>query len=105
MAFKAMILLKRREDLSQEAFVDWWLGTHRPLALRLPGLQRMVINIGADASAGYDGCSELWFDTEADFHAAYATEIGQAVARDSLSMVSRRDRLFVREIEAGPAPA
>ncbi len=62
----------------------------------------MVINIGLDASAAYDGCSELWFDSEAAFHAAYATELGQAVARDSLSMVSRRDRIIVREIEAGP---
>ncbi|MFT3723378.1 MAG: EthD family reductase [Hyphomonadaceae bacterium] len=102
MAFKAMILLKRRDDLSLEAFAAWWLETHRPLALRLPGLRRMVINLGSDQAALYDGCSELWFDTEADFHAAYATELGQAVARDSLSMVSRRDRLFVREIEAIP---
>lgn len=102
MAFKAMILLKRREGLSAEAFRDWWLNQHQPLALGLPGLRRLVINIARDPSAPYDGCSELWFDSEADFHAAYATEHGQAVARDSLSMVARRDRIFVEEIEAGP---
>jgi hypothetical protein len=45
----------------------------------------------------YDGVAELWFETEADFTKAYQTELGKAVAADSLAHVGRRDRLFVEE--------
>jgi len=47
--------------------------------------------------APFDGVSELWFDTRADFDAAYATDIGRAVAADSMANVSARVRLFVEE--------
>ena len=30
--FKAMILLKRREGMSMEEFLKWWLGQHAELA-------------------------------------------------------------------------
>lgn len=99
--FKAVILLTRREDLTHEAFVEWWLGEHSPLAARLPGLRRLTFNVvdaGAE-EAGIDGISELSFDTQADFEAAYAGEIGKATAADSLAHVSGRVRLFVTENE------
>lgn len=104
MKFKAIILLKRKEDLSREDFIKWWLEAHKPLALQLPGLKKMCINISQNEDAEYDGASELWFDSEADFIGAYATPIGQRVAADSLSMVSRRHRLFVEEVILEPAP-
>jgi len=96
-AFKAIILLKRRDDIPPDVFRRWWLEHHRPLALQLPGLQRFVVNICQNPDAPYDGASELWFESEADFTAAYASEIGKSVAADSLSMVSKRDRLIVAE--------
>ncbi|MGI9295346.1 MAG: EthD family reductase [Pseudomonadales bacterium] len=102
MKFKAIILLKRKEDLSREDFIRWWLETHKPLALQLPGLKKMCINISQNEDAEYDGASELWFDSEAAFINAYATPLGQRVAADSLSMVSRRDRLFVEEVSLEP---
>jgi len=97
--FKAMILLTRREDMTPEDFRRWWLDEHRPLALRLPGLRRMVVNIvEADpAETGIDGVSELWFDTEEDFVAAYATDIGKTVSGDSMAHNRRRVRLFIDE--------
>ncbi len=99
--FKAMILLTRREDLTPEDFRRWWLDEHRPLALLLPGLRRMVVNIveaGRDES-GIDGVAELWFDTQADFEAAYATDLGRSVAADSMGHNGRRVRLFIDEHE------
>ena len=96
--FKAMILLKRRADKSRAEFTDWWLGQHRSLAEQLPGLQRAVFNLNTgDAADDYDGVAELWFETQADFEAAYASEIGQRVAADSMSNVSARERLLVDE--------
>ena len=97
--FKAMILLTRREDMTPEDFRRWWLDEHRPLALQLPGLRRMVVNIvEADpAESGIDGVSELWFDTEEDFVAAYATDIGKTVSGDSMAHNRTRVRLFIDE--------
>ena len=97
--FKAMILLTRREDMTHEEFVDWWLGSHHALASRLPHLRKLMFNVvGVDASAeGIDGVSELWFDAKADFDAAYASDIGVATAADSMAHVSARVRLFVTE--------
>jgi len=99
--FKAMILLTRRADLTHDAWVSWWLDDHAPLAGRLPNLRRAVFNVveaGAD-EAGVDGVSELWFDSQVAFDAAYATEIGRKVAADSLAHVSGRVRVFVAENE------
>ncbi len=97
--FKAMILLSRRDDMTPDDFRRWWLEEHRPLALQLPGLRRMVVNIveGGREESGIDGVSELWFDSQADFEAAYATEIGKAVAGDSMAHNRTRVRLFIDE--------
>ena len=99
--FKAVILLTRREDMTHDAFVDWWLNDHAPLAASLPLLRRLTFNVvdtgGEDA--GVDGISELWFDTQADFEAAYATEIGKAVAADSMGHNRKRVRLLIDEHE------
>lgn len=99
--FKAMILLTRREDMTHDEFVSWWLIDHSPLAARLPGVRRAVFNVvdTDPAEPGLDGISELWFDSQADFEAAYATEVGRATAADSLAHVSGRIRLFVTESE------
>jgi uncharacterized protein (TIGR02118 family) len=100
--FKAMILLTRREDMTHDEFVDWWLGSHHTLASRLPNLRKVVFNVvDVDVSAeGIDGVSELWFDSQAHFEAAYASDIGVATAADSMAHVSGRVRLVVTENEA-----
>jgi len=105
--FKAMILLTRRADMTHDDFVGWWLTEHAPRAALLPGARRVVFNVVEPSApeAGIDGISELWFDSRAAFEAAYATEIGKAVAADSMAHVSGRVRLFVEENELdGPEP-
>ncbi len=94
--FKAIILLKRREDMSHDEFKQWWLVDHSSLATQLPGVRKIVFNLAADGGA-YDGVSELWFDSQADFEAAYETELGKSVAADSMAHLSDRQRLFVTE--------
>jgi uncharacterized protein (TIGR02118 family) len=107
--FKAMILLTRRDDMTPEVFAEWLLGEHAPLAARLPGLRRLVYNLvetGRDES-GVDGIAELWFDSRAALEGAYATEIGAAVAADSLAHVRSRVRVLVAEhpvVVAGAGP-
>jgi uncharacterized protein (TIGR02118 family) len=97
--FKAMISLTRRDDMTHDEFVRWWLDEHVALASTLPGVRKVVFNVVDDGfdEAGVDGVSELWFDTRADFDTAYASEVGKATAADSLAHVSGRVRLFVTE--------
>ncbi len=96
--FKAIILLKRGENMSHEDFKQWWLVDHSGKAAQLPGVRKIIFNLADDGSA-YDGVSELWFDSKEDFEAAYATETGKAVAADSLAHLSARERMFVTENE------
>jgi hypothetical protein len=35
--FKTMIVMTRSADVSQEAFVRWWIGQHARLAVARPG--------------------------------------------------------------------
>jgi len=95
--FKAIILLTRAEGATRGEFREWWLERHAPLARQLPGLRRLVFNVVETEDAPCDGVSELWFDSREDFDAAYASEIGQAVAADSIANVSGRVRLLVDE--------
>ena len=104
--FKAMIMLTRRDDMTHEEFVHWWLDEHVPLASGLPGVRKVILNVvdeGYD-EAGIDGVSELWFDSREDFDAAYASDIGKATAADSLAHVSGRVRLVVTENAFTPTP-
>ncbi len=94
--FKAMVMLSRRDDMSADEFRQWWLNDHAPLAAQLAGVRRIIFNEVTDPSE-VDGISELWFDSEADFHAAYAEPLGQSVAADSLAHVRTRTRFFVTE--------
>jgi len=95
---KVMVGLVRREDMSREDFLHWWLEEHAPLARTLPGVRRIHFNV-LDESAPFDGIAELWFDSAESADAAYATEIGKAVAADSLAHVASRVRMLSDEHE------
>ena len=95
--FKVMVGLVRRTDMGREQFASWWLDEHAPLARQLPGVRRIRFNLMADGP--FDGIAELWFDSPEAADAAYATEIGKAVAADSLAHVGERVRMPADERE------
>lgn len=96
--FKAIILLTASDSMSHDEFVSWWLNEHAPLARQLPKLRKAVFNVVESPQTGQpNGVSELWFDTQDDFDAAYASEVGKSVVADSLAHVSGRVRMFVTE--------
>ncbi len=103
MTFKAVILLSRRADMTPDEFRRWWLHEHAPLAAQLPGARRIVFN-PCTPDDDIDGVSELWFDSEDDFTAAYATDVGRQVTADSMAHLRSRVRLFTTEhvvVDAG----
>ena len=96
--FKAIILLKKKTNVTPEEFSDWWLKEHSPKAAKLPNVRKICFNLVIDdGNQEYDGVAEQWFDSQSDFEAAYASELGKAVAADSMANVLKRDRLFVVE--------
>lgn len=95
--FKVMILLKRGENLSFEAFRSHWLEHHAALVRQLPGIRKAVFNFSGDGQGEFDAVSELWFDSEEDFRSAYDSDVGRQVTEDALSHVSRRERIPLSE--------
>ena len=93
-----MVALIRRDDMTREEFLQWWLHEHAPLARTLPGVQRIRFNV-LEADASYDGIAELWFESAEAADEAYATDIGKAVAADSMAHVSVRVRMLADEHE------
>jgi uncharacterized protein (TIGR02118 family) len=104
---RVVIYLKRRTDLLQPVFFAWWLGQHKALAERLPGLRQYVISLAADEQEGpFDGMAELWFDDLAAADAAFTSPAGQAARADADAHVARHERLNLTEhtIIDHPAP-
>ena len=96
--FKAIILLKKKNEVSTEDFENWWINEHSSKAAMLPKIRKLCFNLVENNSDNaYDGVAEQWFDSQEDFENAYASEIGKEVAADSISNVLKRDRLFVKE--------
>ena len=95
---RVVIYLKRRTDLPQPLFFEWWLGQHRALAEQLPGLCQYTISLAAEVQDGpFDGMAELWFDDLAAADAAFASSAGQAARADADAHVARRERLNLTE--------
>jgi uncharacterized protein (TIGR02118 family) len=82
--------------MSHEEFASWWLTEHAPLARQLPGVREIRFNEVVEGD-GFDGVAELWFDDQAAFEAAYASDLGKSVAQDSIEHVAARVRLIVEE--------
>jgi uncharacterized protein (TIGR02118 family) len=71
-AVKALLLLRRRADMTSEEFRRRWHDGHAPLAAQIPGLTRYVQAHAApetyqpDATPPFDGVAELtWVDLDA----------------------------------------
>jgi len=95
---RLVFYLKRRPELSQSLFFDWWLGRHRALAEQLPGLRQYIISLAADTQEGpFDGMAELWFDDLAAADVAFASPAGQATHADAEAHVVQLERLPLTE--------
>ncbi len=83
---KVLVVLYKRADMSREEFVRYWREVHAPLAERMEGVRRYVINPTLQAfamgEASFDGLAELWFDDAAAARAAFASPVGIATTQD-----------------------
>jgi uncharacterized protein (TIGR02118 family) len=99
---KRLGILKKREDMTHEQFVAHWMGTHATLCKKLPGLRRYSVNL-VDRERfpkfGYDGFSELWFDSEEDLHASFASPEGKTLLADLPNFTSQIDPIISVETQ------
>ena len=93
-------ILRKKEGMTDQQFRDHWLNKHAALCLKLPKMRRYSVNF-VDRERfpkfGYDGFSELWFDSAADCEAAFASPEGAAVLADLRNYVEGVDPVFIEE--------
>lgn len=88
---KLVYCVRKRSDLSDEEFHDYWLNQHGPLVARLaPGLGLLkyvqshtleldvheIIRATRGMKAHYDGLAELWWESMDAFFDAYSSPEG-----------------------------
>jgi len=98
--FKLMILLNKKENMTDETFTEYWLTTHAPLAKRMPGLRKYVVNVvkrPPNKEPEYNGVVELWFDDKESMRAAFASTEGQAAQKDTEKFTSKITTIYIQE--------
>jgi uncharacterized protein (TIGR02118 family) len=104
---KVIVLLARRDGMSEEDFARYTREQHLPLVTQLPGLRRLVVNhVLPDPNAvppAYDAVAEDWFDDLAAMGAAFASPEGQAVLADAPNFLDMT-RLQVMAVEEEEIP-
>ena len=82
---KRIGLLRRKEGMTDQQFLDHWLNVHAQLGKELPKLRRYAVNFidrKRFPQFAWDGFSELWFDSEEDLVAAYNSPEGRTLMED-----------------------
>lgn len=90
-----MTLIRRRPDLSADAFGVYWAGPHAAIARDYPGLRRYVQNHvvrrldpATVDSFDCDGMAELSFASDTAMRAALASPVSQALVADEPTFLS-----------------
>jgi len=82
---KRLGILRRKDGITHQEFVDHWLHRHATLCVQLPGLRRYSINLvdrQCFPNFDYDGFSELWFDSEEALNAGLQSPEGKSLLAD-----------------------
>ncbi len=96
---KVISLLKKKDEMSFEAFKKWALEEHPTLGKRLPGIRhyRMSVLVEENPDAPYHAVSEFWFDDNNARIAALNTPQGKQAAEDAAGHCSDRVHLLTEE--------
>jgi uncharacterized protein (TIGR02118 family) len=105
---KFMVVLYRRQDLSQEEFRRHLRDVHGPLAQKLPGLRKYVQNYVCDdpkrKHPGWDAIIELYFEDWDMMERAWTSSDGKSSDADLPLFVdlSRTKWSVVQEVRVLP---
>ncbi|MBN9410029.1 MAG: EthD family reductase [Burkholderiales bacterium] len=105
-----LTLIYRKDGMTVEQFRAHWRDVHGPLAARTPGLRRYIQHHVVDGRSPSnvlrpDGIAELWFDTEQDEEAFFASELGRLQREDGRNFVGFSTAFIVQdhEFDLGPS--
>lgn len=105
---KMIALLTRKQGLSHDAFVRYWVEVHAPLAHGVPELRRYVQShiVGEQTrpdipttEVAVDGIAELWFDDRAALERAHASIEMRRLLADGATFIGSIKTFFVEERE------
>ena len=70
-----MVVIRRKEGLSREEFLDHWQRLHPPFVERLPGIRYYRQNVAIEHRKQwpFDGIAEMSFDSVADVKTAFSS--------------------------------
>jgi uncharacterized protein (TIGR02118 family) len=97
---KLVELLVRKEGTTHEAFADYWLDEHSPVAAEMPGVEKYVTSLPTDPEkADYDGVLELYFEDMDALRAAFDSQEGAETLADAEEFlaVGAGPRMIVEE--------
>jgi uncharacterized protein (TIGR02118 family) len=97
-SFKYTAGLKRRADMSREAFSHWWLERHVPYVKQFPAVRKYRVSlVESGPETIVDGLAEVWFDDMATLQCVTASEVVKVAQQHSVAHTSDRIRLVVEE--------
>lgn len=81
---KLVNLLVRKDGMTHDEFVEYWLTEHAPLAEGLPGVHTYTTSVPADPEqTTYDGIAELYFEEGTSVGDVFGSEAGQQIQADT----------------------
>jgi len=109
---KSISLLTRKDGMTHEQFVKYWIEVHAPLAHAVPGLRRYVqSHILAERTrpdipahdVEINGIAELWYDDAESMARAMASPESKALHADGALFIGRIKSYTVEERVIVPA--
>jgi uncharacterized protein (TIGR02118 family) len=92
---KFMVVIRKRQDMSNADFQNYLKNVHGPLAKKLPGLRCYVQNFPQEDAErdrpAWDAIVELYFDDRESMEAAWASPEGSASDADLPAFVDMTD--------------
>lgn len=89
---KRLGLVVKKSGMAQQDFERHWLTVHAELCKKIPNMLRYSINLVDHErfpEFGYDGFSELWFESEEALSASLASPEGKTLLADLPNFTER----------------
>ena len=92
--------MNKKDGLTDQEFAKYWLETHAPLAKKMPGLRKYVVNVvkrPPKREPEYEGIVELWFEDNNSMKNAFASPEGLATQKDTENFTRKLTTLYIDE--------
>jgi uncharacterized protein (TIGR02118 family) len=96
----AIFMVCRLPGLDHRDFFEHWREVQAPLAMKLPGLRRYIMNHALleqfqRGTQTHDGWSEFWFDDYESFQRAYSSPEWQAMEADGRTLFCEQKGIVI----------